>query len=213
MSDGGFSTDGGEVLNPDGTVSYDFQGHVSAQGLDLPATVDNSAPNNNKIRWIKQADGSLVAFLTAYDNGITSFTGLESDHGAAYSGIAIQSGGAPSQAYAYAHSALGVHKSVKIIDDAGASDFLQVGAAKCSGTALVNVTWYGGGGLSGPTSFVHNYGTQALVVAQVQDFSPVGEVKVLLKSFANQIDVYGHCASSVPAAGVQVSIGLIFRQL
>jgi hypothetical protein len=145
-----FSPDVGQTISPDGTPSYNFQGHVMAQGLDLPATVDGARPNDNKIRWLKQADGSLVATLSAYDNGTTSFTGVESEHGpTAYAGLAMNSGGGPSQAYAYAQSDAGNYNSALLIDDAARSSFLQLrttakrtvtfGRSSFAGTGSTNV--------------------------------------------------------------------------
>jgi hypothetical protein len=61
MPDGGFSTDGGQVLAPDGTVSYDFQGHISAQGVDLLASTSNLPNVDNRVQWHEGPGGALVA--------------------------------------------------------------------------------------------------------------------------------------------------------
>lgn len=66
---------GGDVINSkvgqqvakDGTVTYDFAGHVKATGLDLPAGIAFATqPDEDKIRWIRQSDGSVVAEQYSY---------------------------------------------------------------------------------------------------------------------------------------------------
>src|SRR4051812_34771973 len=56
---------------PDGTVTYDFAGHVHAQGLDLDAGTNATPPDTDKLRWIRTSDGAVVAvdagFLVAGD--------------------------------------------------------------------------------------------------------------------------------------------------
>jgi hypothetical protein len=57
----------GLIVNPDGTVSYDFQGHVKATGLDLDAA--RGVPDvQHGVNWLSQADGALVAQAAAYTN-------------------------------------------------------------------------------------------------------------------------------------------------
>jgi hypothetical protein len=68
MPDSGYP-DVGQTIHPDGTVTYDFSGHISAQGLDLLAGVEATPPNDRRIRWLRETDGSLVADLFSYDAG------------------------------------------------------------------------------------------------------------------------------------------------
>lgn len=53
-------------LAADGTVSYDFDGHVHADGLDLTAGVNTTPPADRRVRWLRETTGELVADLSAY---------------------------------------------------------------------------------------------------------------------------------------------------
>lgn len=59
-------------VQSDGSVVFDFPGHVSAQGLDLVAGATNSPPNDRKIIWHQvNFQGALVADIFAYSNNDT----------------------------------------------------------------------------------------------------------------------------------------------
>lgn len=55
------------TVNADGSVGADFSGHVSAQGLDLPAGTSSTPPSQDRVRWLRGSDGSVVADVTAYE--------------------------------------------------------------------------------------------------------------------------------------------------
>jgi hypothetical protein len=55
-----FAPDAGQRITPDGHVSYDFDGHVHAQGLDLDAGTSNDPPDDRKVRWLT-TNGAMVA--------------------------------------------------------------------------------------------------------------------------------------------------------
>lgn len=56
------------VQNADGTIGADLSG-----GLQLPApTLDGqSPPNNAVVRWVRSADGSMAARISAFDGTLT----------------------------------------------------------------------------------------------------------------------------------------------
>jgi hypothetical protein len=65
---------GGRVVAPDGTVSYDFDGHVSAKGVDLPAinfpvSTPEAVPTASGITWVPLA-GGVVARVWADTRGL-----------------------------------------------------------------------------------------------------------------------------------------------
>lgn len=61
MSDN-FAPAGGRVVHPDGTVSYDFDGHVSAQGVDILGADNSTPPSDRKVRWHKDTiAGTVIA--------------------------------------------------------------------------------------------------------------------------------------------------------
>ena len=51
------------------TVEVDAQGNIIPQGIDLQAGTNNTPPNQDRIRWLSQADGSVVAQELAYETG------------------------------------------------------------------------------------------------------------------------------------------------
>lgn len=65
------------TIGPNGEVSFDFQGHISANGIDLISGDNDTPPNDRKIIWHKTAKtGAVVAELIAFNNAgaITSTT-------------------------------------------------------------------------------------------------------------------------------------------
>jgi hypothetical protein len=68
---------GGRVVAPDGTVSYDFDGHISAKGLDLPAVnavaTPETVPVVSGISWVP-VDGGFIARLWADTRGINIYS-------------------------------------------------------------------------------------------------------------------------------------------
>jgi hypothetical protein len=72
-----YSPDVGQHVAPDGTVTYDFDAHLHAQGVDIDAGID-TALGASSVDWIKQADGSVVAFLNGFDNtGVGGYRTLQ----------------------------------------------------------------------------------------------------------------------------------------
>jgi hypothetical protein len=165
MSDGGFSTDVGQTIAPDGSVSYDFQGHISAQGVDFPAGDTLGAPVDRRMRWLRSTDGRLIAdlfayasvdqvaqavLLTTYDLG----TADRSQFGPPQAILAASgprngsievTGGQSVIAKVGSDPAAGpIRKQATILDFNGASDFLQAGGTKQSSARRVTVTWPGG---------------------------------------------------------------------
>lgn len=56
------------IVGSDGSISYDFAGHIHAQGLDLDAGDDQTPPTERRIRWLRTSDGALVAQEYAYSD-------------------------------------------------------------------------------------------------------------------------------------------------
>lgn len=74
---------GGRVVHPDGTVSYDFDGHISARGVDILAGDDANPASDRKVRWHKDTiTGAVVAELQAYQvtgRSAGNYNGLQAD--------------------------------------------------------------------------------------------------------------------------------------
>lgn len=61
------------AVDADGNATFDFDGHIHADGLDLDAgDAGPNPPNDRRIRWLKLADGTVVAELIAYHNAADS---------------------------------------------------------------------------------------------------------------------------------------------
>jgi hypothetical protein len=65
---------GGRVVHPDGSITYDFDGHISAEGLDLPAapgpvSTPETVPTVSGLSWVA-AGGGLAARLWADTRGL-----------------------------------------------------------------------------------------------------------------------------------------------
>jgi hypothetical protein len=65
---------GGRVVHPDGSITYDFDGHIRAEGLDLPAanlpvSLPENVPTASGISWLSLA-GDVIARLWADTRGV-----------------------------------------------------------------------------------------------------------------------------------------------
>jgi hypothetical protein len=57
-----FAPDGGQRIDGNGRVTYDFTGHVHALGLDLDAGADiDASAADRKVRWTDTGNGAVVA--------------------------------------------------------------------------------------------------------------------------------------------------------
>lgn len=55
-----------------GLVLFDFPGHISADGVDLLAVdFGTTPPDDRKVRWTREADGTEVGWIAAFDQGDT----------------------------------------------------------------------------------------------------------------------------------------------
>lgn len=68
MSDG-FAPSPGWVIQPDGSLLFDFDGHVHARGVDLDAGDTTSPPEDRRVRWLRTSDGAIVADINSYEAG------------------------------------------------------------------------------------------------------------------------------------------------
>src|SRR6185312_11804596 len=57
---GSFTPDGGQRVDDQGHVTYDFTGHVHAAGLDLDAGADSAPPDDRRVRWLTESGGVVA---------------------------------------------------------------------------------------------------------------------------------------------------------
>lgn len=63
----------GMTVALDGSITYDFEGHIKADGLDLDASTIATPPSDERIRWLRKTDGAVVADLYAFEqSGVAS---------------------------------------------------------------------------------------------------------------------------------------------
>lgn len=141
-----FTPASGRRVEPDGTISYDFDGHVRARGLDLEPGDSTTPPDDRKIRW------GLVADLRAYlAQGFAMWQGTarraagqravsqlvaESDTAAGHAAITASSSRTAADVTAYAQHDAGPELFAVVIDAAGLSNFVQIAAADPGALAL-----------------------------------------------------------------------------
>jgi hypothetical protein len=86
-----FAPDAGQRIGPTGRVTYEFDGHVHADGLDLDAGTNNTPPDDRRVRWLNtlgQRVASLFGVeLTSGGTGRSLYASV--DRGAADLGQAI----------------------------------------------------------------------------------------------------------------------------
>lgn len=74
------------TVAPDGSIGFDFTGHIHAQGLDLDSGANVTPPTDRRIRWLRTVDGSLAAEIYGYnntnDNGALLAEGVSRNFGA-----------------------------------------------------------------------------------------------------------------------------------
>jgi hypothetical protein len=68
---GDISSETAETIAPDGSVTYNFNGHIAATGVDIVAdtadlttpqfTKPSEAQGANSVRWLRASDGAMVA--------------------------------------------------------------------------------------------------------------------------------------------------------
>ncbi len=119
------------AVNPDGSIGANLTAHLMAQGVDLQAGTTNTPPADDRVRWISQQDGSVVADITAYDDGTTSQVTLAL-HPPALPGAIVGFGGGYQGGLAVGTVAAGF-ESRTLLDSSGASDFLQFPGRRAAG--------------------------------------------------------------------------------
>jgi hypothetical protein len=73
MTDISYGALQGMRVDPDGRITYDFDGHIHAQGLDLDAPL-NPPTGENEVRWLRTDTQALLAFLAAFRQaGLSQF--------------------------------------------------------------------------------------------------------------------------------------------
>lgn len=99
----------GMVIDATGHVTYNFQGHVHATGLDLDAATlvaPATPPSDEKVRWLSLANGAVVGELGGYETpGAQSAVYMQADRNGHTARLETRAGlgGAQDAVFAYAN--------------------------------------------------------------------------------------------------------------
>jgi hypothetical protein len=198
MSDGASSL-GGQKVGADGKVTYDFEGHVHARGLDLDAAGVTTPPDTDRVRWLDGAGvsrGSVVAAKDGVGNTVLALVG-----GQAAQGVALNfTSGDAVEVFAGAQNRF-------LLDSAGKSNFLQLAslAKRTIVFGSANLTWPGGNQGSNGLVIAHGLGVVPVAVAALGNGQGVGFVVV--QSYqapdVNNIYLQGWDLTGIPALNTQ----------
>jgi hypothetical protein len=174
-----FAGDGGQHLAADGSITYDFSGHVHATGLDIDAAPAGNIPPANAVRWLRTSDGAVLALIGADVGTDLQLEALAPDGSPGQAGLTLSAfAGGQFSLNAVAGNAGG-----PIIDQAARSMFVQhedAGGATLSRTVLWDFT-------AGPFGAIAAGAAGILTVAIPTDLQGFSVVRVAggLASLAN----------------------------
>jgi hypothetical protein len=124
-----FTPDIGQRIDAQGRVTYDFDAHVRARGVDFDAGDGLNAPDDRRIRWLRQSDGAAVAQILAYDVPLGDSVSLQ---------LEVDKPAGVTQAFIGLTA--GPVTSVLLKDD-GASNFLQLNDTQALYAAIGQATF------------------------------------------------------------------------
>lgn len=176
-----FTPDGGQRIDAQGHVTYDFTGHIHAQGLDLDAGDDKSPPGDRRVRWLAPDGtddvgiwGAVGGRASLYGHGFGAQVEIatDDDSGASLASARLNVGqhagslsGDASVSVDVTGNA-GTGPSKLLLDAAGASDWLQLVQTNAAGAHRRIVADFGhgwlhfaGGGLSDSLHVLHGLRT------------------------------------------------------
>lgn len=167
-----FSPDFGQVIAPDGSVTYDVQAHLKALGIDLDVGDTATPPADRRVRWLRP-DGTPVGTIVSNDFGTNDTLGLEvtnPDVPARAAQLYVAAGRAAnnvSRIIAQLADSDSAVNDFTILDSNGASGFLQLltpGKLKIAfgqtGAIFVN-----GGAITTSVNVAHGLGAAPIMVA------------------------------------------------
>lgn len=168
---------GAEVLQPNyltidpntGVVGADFTGVISALGVTLPSGDTLTPPATNRVRWVRQSDGSVLADIFGASLSVPPATPKRTIRLLAHGNNSEPEADAVLQALnddtndtalvdaqvSNGDPAVTVTTTLQfrvVLRDDGASDYLQGGQAQLSSTVFSQLFWPGGSPFSNTTN-------------------------------------------------------------
>lgn len=68
MAQPGYSSLNGAVVAADGSITYDFEGHISSTGIDLNSEGTPDFPAGSRLAWNRSTDGSRAMVVSGLTN-------------------------------------------------------------------------------------------------------------------------------------------------
>lgn len=204
-----FSPDFGQVIAPDGSVTYDVQAHLKALGLDLDVGDTATPPADRRVRWLRP-DGTPVGTIVSNDFGTNDTLGLEvtnPDVPARAAQLYVAAGRAAnnvSRIIAQLADSDSAVNDFTILDSDGASGFLQLltTAKRRIAFGHTGAIFVNGGSITNTVNVAHGLGvapTWVGVVPWAEDsgfWMPVyglgGWTSSFFQVFANDVRGLGH---------------------
>lgn len=171
------------TVSPDGSVEGVFPG-----GIEIKAGVSGTPPNERRVRWVREADGSLVADIFAMDLGTDSRDlMMRALDGATNANILLEAKPVSDHAQVTANAIdSGGAVAATLIDSDGASSFLQLlGLAKRKisfGTANLVFT---AAQISPALAINHGLGVVPLAVLAISNWVVSSGIDVTCSGFTN----------------------------
>lgn len=153
-----------------GEVTNEFEGHIKADGIELPAAVDMSNPQDDSyIEWVRESDGAEIAFIVGASEPFA---------GNVYrSGLQATADGPRS---AIEHFQVGGNVQVEVVANlqrknlllaTGESNFLTIPSARKSSAGRVTVQFPAGANFSNIINVNHGIPAPLNAVAAPLDFT------------------------------------------
>ncbi|HET7047858.1 MAG TPA: hypothetical protein VFI54_06260 [Solirubrobacteraceae bacterium] len=156
---------GGEQFIPN-TYTVDANGNVSVTGINIPAGTSTTPPSQDRIRWLRQSDGAVVAEIIGFSSGGAEVVAVRAD--ALAPGDTSQSlldvlddQGTEQGNIVVTQTARGATAQVLLtaaghtrtaVDQLGRSDFLVLSSTELSTVGTATITWPGGTAFSNTTN-------------------------------------------------------------
>jgi len=161
----------------DGAITYDFDGHISAQGIDLPVAVNGELDPKRAIRWLRENGDPAVSMSATDFGGTADVTRLlfrvESETGLYASALALRTADSegPADLVATLMDPGGLAKKT-ILDSQGRSNFLQLLATvdRKIDFGSTSINWPGGSAAN--VEIKHGLGVVPVAVLAINSSAP-----------------------------------------
>jgi hypothetical protein len=217
-----FTPDIGQRIDPAGRVTYDFDAHIHARGLDLDAGTGASAPADRRVRWLRTNDGAMMASLYGTELGslfaesYAPTSGLQS----ARTQINANAGARRASIEANADATFGFANVAAnagsagaiLLTDTGASEFVRgdgIGAMRLHGIYTIDSGPLDPGDLSVANLF-HNLGQPVYPAGELRDLGFACDIgRAFARTSANQLDIAFRNLGAVFGARAELNLFLL----